>query len=826
VSILYDEAVYYKECGLSVLPIADRKRPDGRVLPNLADEKTGDVGPSWKPFQFQLPDDAYLRRWFRCREADEWRRGIGIIGGKVSGNLVVLDFEDAETFEAWLAIVDDNGLADHIEGAPIGSTPGGGMHITLRSTVPVPGNTKLAYWANREVRIETRGEGGYVAAPPSQGVVHPTGGAYVKLRGSYATIPVLEPNILNGLIGFCTFFNEWTPPERIYQPAQTVRVPGMQTRPGDDFNERGDIRTTLEAHGWHYARRRGDIEMWTRPGKDGHDTSATLGYGEPFLFYVFSSNAAPFDGEKCYSIFAVKAILDHGGDFQACAKELAAKGYGASKEEFARAVLSAQRDKRGESAAAVISQDKPAENDAPSNEPAVLLGRHELTDTGNANRFVRMWRDEMRYDHSVSSWFVWNGRYWEQDFVGLCMERAKKTAARIYAEAAEDGLPDDVRTALVKHAKTSHGHDRLKAMIALAKSDPSVAVVHDVWDKDPWLLNVENGTLELRSGTFREHQRSDMLTHMSRIEYNPIATCPTWDACLAQWQPQENIREFLRRGVGYSLTGNTREQKLFYLYGSGSNGKSVFLEACQFILGGYWLKSKSDSFMRQMNKNASGAQPDLVPLIGKRFVTTSEVAQSERLNEALVKDLTGGDTFAVRDLYRGMVNFTPQCKIWFYGNHKPRISSDDGGIWRRFLLVNFGVIIPEDQRDPELLNKLRAEASGILNWALAGLREWMKGGLKTPDEINRATAEYRQAEDVIGRFIDDALIISPMNSLTGQQMYQSYTTWCKANGEFAKRQNEFSEAMKNRGFNKQRVSTGVKYIGVGTRMEREIENLV
>lgn len=819
-SELYQEAAYYKECGLSVLPIADRKRPDGRVLPIAPDEVTGEMGPTWKPFQFHAPDDVYLRQWFLCPIADKWQRGVGIINGAVSGNLVTLDFEDADTFDQWLTIIDDNGLSEYIEDAPIGSTPGGGRHITLRSTVAVPGNTKLAFWADKKVRIETRGEGGYVAAPPSRGIVHPNGGEYKRMTGSYSTIPVLKPNILNGLIGFCTFFNEWTEPERIYKPALTSRVEGMKTRPGDDFNERGDIRPTLEAHGWHYAKGRGDVEMWTRPGKDGHDTSATLGYGDRCLFYVFSSNAAPFDSEHCYTIFAVKAILDHGENFTECAKDLGNQGFGTSKEEFAKAILTQQKEKQSPSK----THDDPISQ--ADNEPPILMGRHELTDTGNANRFVRMWKDEMRYDHSVSSWFIWNGRYWEQDFVGMCIERAKKTASRIYAEAAEDGLPDDVRSALVKHAKVSHGHDRLKAMIALAKSDPSFAVVHDVWDKNAWLLNVENGTIELKTLAFREHDRTDMLTHMSKIEYNPVATCPTWNVCLEQWQPKEDIRAFLRRGVGYSLTGNTREQKLFYLYGSGSNGKSVFLEACQFILGGYWLKSKSDSFMRQMNKNASGAQPDLVPLIGKRFVTTSEVSQSERLNEALVKDLTGGDTFAVRDLYRGMVNFTPQCKIWFYGNHKPRISSDDGGIWRRFLLVNFGVIIPEDQRDPDMLVKLRAESSGILNWALEGLRDWLKNGLNTPDEINRATAEYRQAEDVIGRFVDDALIIMPGNSITGQQMYQIYTTWCKANGEFAKRQNEFSEAMKNRGFNKQRMSTGVKYTGVSARTEREVEEAV
>lgn len=805
---LLEEALYYKTCGLSVV-IRDKteKRP---IVP-------------WKEFQEHIAAETVIRRWFTTPAADAGEVGVCIIAGKVSRNLLVFDFDEVGIFEEFWQICVDNEIDQYLIDAPLIQTTSNGRHLYVRGVNDIGRNTKLAYTADKKVRIETRASGGLAAAPPT---TNSKGLAYKRISGSFAAIPVLDDKLIQTLMAFARLFNEYVPPEYVYEPANTMRVPGQQTRPGDDYNDCGDIRPILERHGWRPSRaRRGTVEMWTRPGKDDHSTSATLGYGQPYFFYPFSSNASPFESEKAYTFFAAYAILEHGGDFREAAKDLGEQGFGTAKEQFVRAILTQQREKRGDVPPDKPTEAKPVEAHA-ENEPAILLGRHELNDIGNANRFVRMWRNEMRYDHSVSAWYVWNGVYWEEDKIGLCLERAKKIAHRIYIEAGEEGLPDDIRKALVKHASSSHGAERLKAMVSLAKSDPSFAVTHEVWDSNAWLLNVKNGTIELKTGAFREHQRTDMITHMSQIEYNPVATCPTWDKCLEQWQPSEAIRAFLRRSVGYSLTGSAKEQKLFYLYGSGANGKSVFLETCRYIIGGYWVKAKADSFMRQQNNNASGAQPDIVALIGKRFVTTSEVSQSQRLNEALVKDITGGDTFAVRDLYRGMVNFTPQCKMWFFGNHKPKVDANDSGIWRRFLLVNFGVVIPVEDRDPDLLDKLHAEVSGILNWALEGCKEWRKSGLMTPDEINNDTTIYRQQEDVIGRFVEDACIFAATNSVTSTQIYDSFLHWCKKNGEHAPSQRKFSDDLVNRGFNKQKTATANKFIGVTVRTMAEISGLV
>ncbi len=359
-----------------------------------------------------------------------------------------------------------------------------------------------------------------------------------------------------------------------------------------------------------------------------------------------------------------------------------------------------------------------------------------LTDLGNARRLAIRHGHDLQYCYPWNCWLIWDGQRWSRDDSGEVYRRAKDTVRGIYEEAHAAG---DKVDAVAKHALRSQQRERIEALIRLAQSD--LAITPDAIDRLPWLLNVENGTLDLRSGELQPHRRDDFLTKLAPVAFDPTALCPTWLRFLERiFCADDSLIQFIQRAVGYALTGDTQEQCLFLLHGTGANGKTTLLEAIRALMGDY---ARTADFATFLAKNHDAIRNDLAALKAARLVSASEVERGRRLNEPLVKQLTGGDRITARFLHAEFFEFAPQFKLFLAANHKPEIRGMDEGIWRRVRLIPFEVMIPTGQQDKSLGEKLLTELPGILNWLIAGCLAWQRRWLQPPDRVVAATSSYR-----------------------------------------------------------------------------------
>jgi putative DNA primase/helicase len=435
-----------------------------------------------------------------------------------------------------------------------------------------------------------------------------------------------------------------------------------------------------------------------------------------------------------------------------------------------------------------------------------------LTDSGNARRFADQHGTDLRYCHLWNKWLVWNGFRWRRDETGEVSRRAKDTVRRIYAEASSI-YDEKVRPRLSQHAVKSEGAHAIKAMIYLAQSEPGMALAPNDLDANPWLLNVKNGTINLRDGTFYPPRREDLLTKLAPVEYDPMAKCPTWDNFLSRiMDDSEEMIEFLQRSIGYALTGDVSEQCLFFFYGTGANGKTTFLNTIQEMLGDYAKSAAPDLLVK---KHGDSHPTDRADLQGSRFVVTVEVEAGKQMAEALVKQLTGGDKIKARFMRQDLFEFPPTFKLFFAANHKPPIRGTDYAIWRRIRLVPFNVTIPDSEQDKRLPEKLKEELPGILVWAVKGCLAWWKNkDLGIPKEVEKATSTYRSEMDVLEIFLKDNCVIGNKNKVKAGELYEVYSKWCDQNGERAKLNNrDFSQRLKEKGYENNRGKGGNFYWG-------------
>ena len=311
-----------------------------------------------------------------------------------------------------------------------------------------------------------------------------------------------------------------------------------------------------------------------------------------------------------------------------------------------------------------------------------------------------------------------------------------------------------------------------------------------------------------------------MLTRRIAIHYNPAALCPTWLSFLDRvMDRQQDMIDYLQRLAGYSLTGSVRDKAFIVLYGEGDNGKTTFVETIEHILGdtatgGYATKAPTSMLMV---KRAQGddVPTDIADLKGARFVHTAEGQENARLNEALIKELTGRDTLTARFMRQDFFRFHATHKLWFATNHKPEIRGTDRAIWERVKLIPFTVSIPKEEQDGDLPDKLKAEAPGILTWMVDGCLKWQERGLDDPPPVAQATQNYREAMDVIGRFIEDRCTCKDFTTVRAGQLYAAYAAWCGGNGEFAVKNRRFGESMIERGFLRKKEESGNWYRGIG-----------
>jgi putative DNA primase/helicase len=410
--------------------------------------------------------------------------------------------------------------------------------------------------------------------------------------------------------------------------------------------------------------------------------------------------------------------------------------------------------------------------------PRIEVGIN-LTDLGNAKRLVSEHGRDIRFCYPWQKWMIWNGQYWQQDTGGEIHRRAKDVIRLILREASEE-KDDKRRKELESHALRCESQSKLLAMIKLAESE--VPILPEDFDRDPWLLNVQNGTIYLLDGSLQPHDRDDFISKICRAEFDPQATCQSWEAHLHKIMAgNQNLIGFLQRWFGYCLTGSIDERCMVIFYGTGANGKTITVEAIFFIMGDYAQRTRTETILIKRENSISN---DIADLVGSRFVFSSEAEQDKRMAESLVKDLTGGDSISVRKLYQEFFTFKPQFKIVLSTNHKPLIYGTDQAIWDRIRLVPFTVTIPENERKPihEMMGRFQDEGPGILTWMVKGCLQWLERGLQTPEEVKAATKQYRSDMDVLSEFIDDCCIEGKDKSISCKDLYLRFKSWGEAEG--------------------------------------------
>ena len=447
-------------------------------------------------------------------------------------------------------------------------------------------------------------------------------------------------------------------------------------------------------------------------------------------------------------------------------------------------------------------------------------------DLGNTRRFTMEHGDDVRFVEKLGGFLIWDGARWKIDDDGEIERLAKQTVTQLKVDAMDE-LDPAKQKAMLRHAAASSKLPRIRAMLELAKSERPIAAKTEDFDTQRWLICVKNGTLDLRIGELRPHRREDLITRMAPVEYDPETKCPHFERfVLSIAGGNADLVHYLQKVAGYSLTGETSDQSWFLLYGTGSNGKSTFLDVLRLMLGEYSCTVPTSTLLAKKNDAASN---DIAMLRGVRLVAAAESEAGRYLAEGLIKQITGGDQVSARFMFKEFFSFVPECKIFFATNHRPKIKGTDDGTWRRMRAIPFAQQFrdvreypqtPEHLRkDPKLREKLIAEMPGILAWAVRGCLLWQQEGLVPPAVVASATAEYRSEMDVVAAFLADACIVGKRERCSATDLYQSFQSWCTENGEQTRTQTDFSRDMMDRGFEKRRsgASGSFQYHGVRLR---------
>ena len=449
-------------------------------------------------------------------------------------------------------------------------------------------------------------------------------------------------------------------------------------------------------------------------------------------------------------------------------------------------------------------QRMPVEPMADMLSPQEVLGDVDWqTEDGLATAFTNRHGEDWRYCAAWGRWFAWDGKRWNADQVLHVLHLARG----ICRSASQLADTPRLRSRLASASTTA-------AVEKMARSDPMHASTTDQWDTDPWLLNTPKGVVDLRTGWLREHRRSDGMTKIATA--SPGGHCPTWSNFLRDVTGgDEALIGYLQRMAGYCLTGVTSEHALFFLYGTGANGKSVFINTLASIVGDYAGNAPMDTFMEARGDRHP---TDLAGLRGARLVSSIETEQGRRWNESKIKAITGGDKVSARFMRQDFFDYVPQFKLLIAGNHKPTIRNVDEAMKRRLHLIPFTVTIPPERRDGKLTEKLLRERDGILAWAVAGCRAWQVTGLQPPASVVSATEEYFEGEDALGQWLDERCVLDKALRCGVSNLFSDWRDWAEGQGEYVGSVKRFSELLALRGFQKCRLSNGARALhGVALR---------
>ena len=426
------------------------------------------------------------------------------------------------------------------------------------------------------------------------------------------------------------------------------------------------------------------------------------------------------------------------------------------------------------------------------------------TEDALALAFTRRYHRDWRYVAAWGRWLVWDGRRWRNEETLAATDLIRGVCRHAALQADNPKLAAKLAT-----SGTVGGVERL------ARADRRHAATTAEWDADPWLLNTPGGVVDLRTGRLRAHDRADRMTKITTA--TPAGDCPTWRRFLAEVTGGDaDLQAYLQRVSGYCLTGSTREHALFFLYGTGANGKSVFVNTLATILGDYAASAPMDTFMETRGDRHP---TDMAGLRGARFVSSIETEQGRRWNESKVKAITGGDKVSARFMRQDFFEYTPQFKLVIAGNHKPAIRNVDEAMKRRLHLIPFTITVPPERRDKHLQQKLLAERDGILAWSLEGCLAWQRlGRLDPPPQVVAATEEYFEAEDALGRWLEERCVREANAKSLTAELFTDWKQWAEAAGEFVGSQRRFSDLLITRGVEKWRNAAGIRgFRGVGLK---------
>jgi putative DNA primase/helicase len=446
-------------------------------------------------------------------------------------------------------------------------------------------------------------------------------------------------------------------------------------------------------------------------------------------------------------------------------------------------------------------------NGIPSTGPAALNDSSTLTDVGLARRLVLEANGTLRYVREWNAWLAWTGRHWQHDNGLAATHVAKQVSDKLWRELAE--LTSERRTAVVPFVKAAASARGIEAAVRLARSEPGVVTHAEALNRHPYLLNVQNGTLDLEKSELREHGKADLLTHLAAVEFHPAASCPTWRRFVDDVTAgDKELAAFLQRSCGLALSADVSEQVLWLHYGEGRNGKSTMLMVLSEILGTYAGPAPLEMLLVRGNRGKE-VETQFAALAGKRLVTAVEADSGVRFSEATVKLLTGGDTVLARRLYEDAWPLKPSWKLHVAANHKPQVRGTDEGIWRRLMLTPWLRRFDGAAENKRLKEELLAERAGILNWCLAGFVQWREqGGLRPPAGVVAATKEYRGENDVLGMWLEECCLKEPTAAAVGADLYASYKKWCDDRGEYVQSGTAFGLALERLGYAGERPTAG------------------
>jgi putative DNA primase/helicase len=426
------------------------------------------------------------------------------------------------------------------------------------------------------------------------------------------------------------------------------------------------------------------------------------------------------------------------------------------------------------------------------------------TDAANADAFVARHGRGFRYVVQWDAWLAWNGKCWSRTGSAVRVMRAAVLCAResyMETKGAIGALEEELRVARLKaekeaverleslikwHAYQLKWHEqsqnasRLNACVQVLRT--LLQLTLDELDACPWYFNCGNGTVDLRTAERVDHTREHFITQIAGLDWDERAECPTWDNFLAKAMGGDlALVLYLQRLIGYALTAETREHVLLFFWGGGRNGKSTFLRTIQALFGEYGCAAPRD-LLFQPRGGSTPHPSELARLYGKRLAVGAELGEHHRFDEAKVKDLTGGDTIACRRMNEDWWEYRPTHTLFLAGNHKPSVSGDDLGIWRRIRLIPWTVTVPEADVDSELPAKLARELPGILRWAVHGCLEWQRIGLSEPPSVVEATAAYRLESDVVGEFLRKHCAFDRGQTCLRRDLRERYERWCAESG--------------------------------------------